>query len=98
MLENAADRSILLIAAKLGDKDRDSGGAPAFVIEYHDEDWLDEAINIDPGNTASLSVVTDGQEWRICLAVMDQTMNADQAKRFCQMLRDLLLNPLAILV
>jgi pyruvate/2-oxoglutarate dehydrogenase complex dihydrolipoamide acyltransferase (E2) component len=98
MLENAADRSLLLIASKLGDNDGDSGGAPAFVIEYHDEDWLDEAINIDPGNIASLSVVTDGQEWRICLAVMDQTMTPDQAKRFCKMLRDLLLNPLAILV
>ena len=70
----------------------------ALVIETPCEDWLDEAVSIDPACPAALAIGNSaGSDWLITLTMTEAWHGSDTARRFLKALRDLLENPLAIL-
>lgn len=112
MVANLAGLSLSAIARHLDAADSHSGASPALVIEWHDDMWLDEVINLDPSGPACLSFglagfadEAGGEQWTIVLTLREAGSAAGnaigpsfvEARQLLQSLREVLTCPLAIL-
>jgi hypothetical protein len=104
-LEDAEILSVSAIATRLAITETAEIQPPSLIVAYNSEHWLDEIVCIDPTVSASLSFSqvnshdkVGAKDWLVTLIIQDPGMNSAKAKQFLKELRELLLNPLTILI
>lgn len=104
VVANAAGLCLLGIVKQLAAEDGQNGPAPALIIEWHEEDWLRGIASFDPSVTANLSIgLTAGDKGKgdgqlnMVLTIKEAGPSLNEAKKFMESLRLLLLQPIAIL-
>ena len=90
--------SIQAITATLSAPDNPPTPAPAFVIEWHVEAWLDEVVRLDANGPACLSVNASAghEDWQIVLTTGNGGPHLAEAKVLLERLKNLLGNPLIL--
>lgn len=90
--------SLQAITANLASPDNTPTPAPALVIEWHAETWLDEVVRIDATGPAGLSVnaIADNDEWQIVFTTGNGGPDLAEGKALLERLKNLLGNPLIL--